>query len=321
MASLSWSLLLLLFLCTLFIFFSIHLIANYFFQYFFYHQFQLLTGPERRSCQHEFTSTMAVSWIFICFAIGASRLCSGIERSDHPSCHPSSSSSRLSSLCRRWTEEDYACYIGLLLTLGYTTYEELLYLNYGKELIYHLHHLLAALITIYACLYPKLHFFLCWGGTIEITGVFVNIFLIAKRFNFSSSVTNLLGGLMWLSFVIFRFISLVLMFVLIFCDSYYKPKQSIALISLPYLLVCGLSSAILFALSLFWLGKMTSRLLEIVLRSMKSKRSIHPTDSTSHQPLPSQPSLHRPVSGIPDENEDNNDGSAVRQSFQIGLAA
>jgi hypothetical protein len=186
-------------------------------------------------------------------------------------------------------------------------------------LIYHLHHLLAAIITIYACLYPKLHFFLCWGGTIEITGVFVNLFLLSKRFNFSASVTNLFGGFMWLSFLIFRLISLLLMFVLIILDSYFEPKESISLISLPYLLICGISSAILFALSLFWLGKMTLRLGQILRQSMKSKRLVHPTESVTHQPQPSQPSFNLQVSVVPEENEDNN--SDAEQSFQIGLAA
>lgn len=143
-------------------------------------------------------------------------------------------------------------------------------------MIYHLHHLLALVITIYSCIYPKLHFFICWGGTIEITGVFVNIFLIAKRFDCSATLTNLLGGLMWLSFIIFRFISLILMFVVIFMDSYYEPHVSISRVSLPYLIICGISSVVLFFLSLFWLGKMSIRIFQIIHRSYQSTRVVHP---------------------------------------------
>jgi hypothetical protein len=174
--------------------------------------------------------------------------------------------------------------------LGYTTYEELLYLKFGKELIYHLHHLLASIITVYSCIYPKLHFFICWGGTIEITGVFVNCFLISKRFNCSSTITNLFGGLMWLSFVIFRFISLILMFVVIFTDSYYEPDASISRIALPYLFICGISSAVLFFLSLFWLGKMSHRLFQILYKSYQSTRLVHPELSDSENALATQDS-------------------------------
>lgn len=190
-------------------------------------------------------------------------------------------------------------------------------------MIYHLHHLLACIITIYACIYPKLHFFICWGGTIEITGIFVNAFLISKRFNLSSTITNAFGGLMWLTFVVFRLVSLVLMFTVLLTDSYHHPNVSISHVTLPYLLVCGISAIVLFILSLFWLGKMSYRLFQIVYSSFKSSRTVHPENSdgisflnfeSEHQPPRSShhstsspshyPTFSYPASPIPEENND-----------------
>jgi hypothetical protein len=222
-----------------------------------------------------------------------------------------------------------------VLLPGYTTYEELLYLKYGKEKIYHLHHLLAALITIYSCVYPKLHFFICWGGTIEITGIFVNCFLISKRFNCSSTITNIFGGLMWLSFVIFRFVSLILMFIVIFTDSYYEPRDSVSRVALPYLIICGISSVVLFILSLFWLGKMSHRLSQILFSSYQSTRLVHPeipnsesgvltTNQQEHPPARSSqistkspslyPSLTLSVPVCPILEENNEDSTMIPAS-------
>lgn len=77
-----WGLLLLIFIGSVLLLFSIHLLSNYFFEYFFSKKFLLLTETEKRSCQHEFTSTFAVIGIFVSFAIGAMSLHSTIKMSD-----------------------------------------------------------------------------------------------------------------------------------------------------------------------------------------------------------------------------------------------
>ena len=83
---------------------------------------------------------------------------------------------------------------------------------------------------------------------------------------------------MWLSFIIFRFISLLFMFLIIFLDCYYSSKNSVDLIHLSYLLICGLSALLLFSLSIFWLFKITIGLLKVLFPNRKSHKQIYPID-------------------------------------------
>jgi hypothetical protein len=101
-------------------------------------------------------------------------------------------------------------------------------------------------------------------------GVFVNSFLILKRFEYPESYVHLAGLLMWLSFLVLRFTSLTLMIALMLSDALLYPTRSVLRIKLAFLFPCGVSFVLLYGMSCFWLYKMTIGIVK-ALRSSKVK--------------------------------------------------
>jgi hypothetical protein len=169
-----------------------------------------------------------------------------------------------------------------MLTYGLTLYEEALYLYYGRELIFHFHHVLVVVMFSSILYYPHLIFFVCWAATVEATGLFVNYFLIDRKLN--PKRTNIMAGvLMWLSFLIFRIISLPVCLIIVLLDALKEPRV-ISDLSLPYLLLNGCSALCVLLMSGFWFYKMTKG----ILKALKGGKEVAPAPKPVKEGAPVQ---------------------------------
>jgi hypothetical protein len=100
----------------------------------------------------------------------------------------------------------------------------------------------------------------------------VNSFLISKRITPSSPLTTLFGFLMWLSFLLFRVISLTIMVIVGVLDALNNLPATIRHISIPFVAIISLSFLSLYLLSLFWFYKISSGLIKALQSSHRSPK-------------------------------------------------
>lgn len=142
-------------------------------------------------------------------------------------------------------------------------YEEILYVIYGRDMIFHIHHLIAVVSLVSALAYPRMHFFLAMGCLVEATGFAVDPFLICRRlFSERKRPILFLGTLMWLSFLVFRIVLLPAVAAIVVSDAEADMHSSIRSLSYIYFAYVGLAFLCIFSLSSFWFYKMTIGILK-----------------------------------------------------------
>lgn len=145
-----------------------------------------------------------------------------------------------------------------------------MYLCYGRELIFHFHHLLVVVMFSFILYHPHLIFFVGWAATVETTGLFVNYFFIDKKLH--PGKTNVIAGvLMWLSFLVFRMVSIPVCLLVALLDALDDPGI-ISQQSLAYLILNGFSALCVVLMSGLWFYKMTKG----ILKALKGAKEVAP---------------------------------------------
>ena len=195
-------------------------------------------------------------------------------------------------MLRRWNGTDWTIYVAIILTLGkylfldvnirpfamkyilgMSIYEEINYISYGRELIYHFHHFLVILSYCIFLGYPHLYFYLAWASTVETTGLFVNYFLSNRRlFPLSNDRIVISGALMWLSFLLFRVVSIIGCLCMLLYDIISYPNETIVQISKLFVAVMVFVILSVFLLSCYWFYKMTVG----IYKALKENKEVAP---------------------------------------------
>ena len=152
-------------------------------------------------------------------------------------------------------------------------YEEINYISYGRELIYHFHHFIVILSYCIFLGYPHLYFYLGWASTVETTGLFVNYFLANRRlFPDSTDRIVISGALMWFSFLVFRVVSIIGCLCMLLFDIITYPEQTILRISKLFVAVMVFVILSVFLLSCFWFYKMTVG----IYKALRENKTVAP---------------------------------------------
>lgn len=138
-----------------------------------------------------------------------------------------------------------------------------MYMRFGRELIFHFHHCLVIVMFSVILYYPHLLFYVCWAATVETTGLCVNYFFIDKKLHPNGPPNITAGVLMWLSFLVFRLLSLPALLIVAAIDIVSRPSIATEQ-SLAYLLLNAFSAVCVVSMSAMWFVKMTRGILKVL---------------------------------------------------------
>lgn len=146
--------------------------------------------------------------------------------------------------------------------------------------------------------YPHLYFYIGWAASVETTGLFVNTFLLIRRFYPENGTLNIIAGmLMWLSFLIFRLLSLVACLGMLVYDAVEFEDQTIAHITVLFVVCMGFGVVAIFSMSSLWFYKMTVG----ILKALKKDTTVVPVDDTADEGG-MEADLQKPRAATEDDN-------------------
>jgi hypothetical protein len=160
---------------------------------------------------------------------------------------------------QRWHGKSALIRCGMLIHLGTSIYESIVFTYYGRPWVFHMHHVIVVLTYGLAIFTDTNHVFAAWHGLTEWPNFNLCILKICLVLNRGrGGIGEILNGLsLYLGWIVFRMLSLPLLFYVYWDDALRYPSlthwiepQSLALRTLKWLISPG--TIAIFGLSALW---------------------------------------------------------------------